>query len=123
MLREKARSNANRARLVKDLPPAEIGDEAFGNDVQQAVEKCLKAGLAWSGTSYPFTRDIGKLMDLAEKVGLAISGIDRDVAESLTAFAGAERYEIVRSDPPLDRGALLVVMESVEAWVDRIMAK
>jgi HEPN domain-containing protein len=122
LLRSKARSNANRARLVKDLPPAEIGDEAFANDVEQAVGKCLEAAIAWSGRTYPFTHDIGKLIALAEKAGLALTAIDRDVAESLTAFASAERYEVVRSGPPIDRRAMLEVMESIEIWVDRIMA-
>jgi len=122
-LRDKARSNANRARLVKDLPPAEIGDEAFASDVQQAVEKCLKAALSWKGTGYPFTHDIGKLIELVEEANFTLPPVNRDVAESLTAFAAAERYETVRSGPPLNRQAMLAVMESLEAWVDALMAK
>jgi HEPN domain-containing protein len=123
VLRDKARSNANRARLVKDLPRAEIGDEAFANDVEQSVEKCLKAALACTGTTYPFTHDIGKLIAMVEKAGLTLPIIDRDVAESLTAFAAAERYETIRSGPPVDRAAMLAVMEAIEAWVDTIMAR
>lgn len=123
VLREKARSNANRARLVKDFPVAEIGDEAFANDVQQAVEKCLKAAIALSGRKYPFTHDIGKLISVAEEAGLHLPDIDRDVAESLSVFAAAERYETVRSLPPLKRGGLLRVMELVEGWVDGLLAE
>jgi HEPN domain-containing protein len=123
VLREKARSNANRARLVKDLPVAEIGDEAFANDVQQAVEKCLKAAIAWTGSPYPFTHDVGKLIEKVERAGLAMAAVDRDVAESLSAFAAADRYETVRTGPSLDRDAMLLVMELVETWIDTLMAK
>ncbi len=122
ILREKARSNANRARLVKDLPVAQIGDEAFANDVQQATEKFLKAGLSWTGTSYPFTHDIGKLIDLGRNAGLIFPAIDMDIAESLTVFAAAERYETIRSGPPLNRVAFLAVMEALETWIDALMA-
>src|SRR5207245_2809676 len=94
VLRDKARSNANRARLVKGLPVTDIGDEAFANDVEQAVEKCLKAAIAWTGTVYPFSHDIGRLIEVAEKAGLTLPLIDRALAKSLKQFAGAERYEI-----------------------------
>ena len=121
VLKQKARSNANRARLVRDVPRSEIGDEAFANDVQQAVEKLLKAALAWRGTSYPFTHDVGKLIEAAEEAGLTLPTIDRDIAESLTVFAAAERYETVRSGPALQRDALLEVMEAIEAWAETIV--
>ena len=52
-----------------------------------------------------------------------MASVNRDDAESLSAFAAAERSETVRSGPPLDRAALLRVMEAVEAWVDRLMSK
>jgi HEPN domain-containing protein len=123
VLKQKARSNANRARLVKDIARAEIGDEAFANDVQQAVEKYVKAAIAWTGTDYPFTHDIGKLLDVAERAGLTPPRIDKDVAESLTAFAGAARYETVRAGRPIDRGALVAVMDAIEAWTDALIRR
>lgn len=123
ILRDKARSNANRARLVKDRPVKEIGDEAFANDVQQAVEKCLKAAIAWTGTVYPFTHDVGKLIEVAERAGLTVATVDRNVAESLSAFAAEERCETVRTGPPLDRDAMLLVMQAIEAWIDALMAR
>jgi HEPN domain-containing protein len=122
VLRDKARSNANRARLVKDLPIAEIGDEAFANDVQQAVEKCLKAAIAWTNATYPFSHDVGRLIEVAEKAELVLPVFDRTVAKSLTEFAGSERYETARTGPPLDRAAMLKLMELIETWVDRLMA-
>lgn len=121
VLAEKARSNANRARLVEPLSPAEIGDEAFAHDVQQAAEKYLKAVIAWRGWSYPFTHDLGKLIEVAEKAGIRLPIFDRDVAESLTAFAAAERYETVRATPALDRAALMAVLTALETWARKIV--
>lgn len=99
----------------------EIGDKAFANDVQQAVEKYLKAAISWGGTAYPFTHDIAKLLDAAERAGLSLPAIDRDIAESLTVFAGAERYETFRPDTTLDRRAFVKLMQAIEAWVDGLV--
>ncbi len=117
----KAYSNANAARLMKDVPSQQIGDEVFGNNVQQAIEKWLKAMIAWKGHKYPFTHDIGELLEAAEKVGLAKPvEVDADLAETLTDYAEKERYESVRRGPPMDRDALSALLDAVASWAESV---
>jgi HEPN domain len=117
----KAFSNANVARMMKDVPTHQIGDEVFGNNVQQAVEKWIKAMIAWKGHRYPFTHDIGELFEAAKKAGLSKpDDVDADLAETLTDYAEKERYESVRQGPPLDRVALLALLDAVAAWADGV---
>ncbi len=117
VLAAKASSNANVARLIRDQPLQLIGDEVFGNNVQQAVEKWLKAMIAHRGRKYPFTHDIGELLEAALKAGLTKpAGVDADLAETLTDYAEKERYESVRSGPALDRRALMDLIDAVAAW-------
>ncbi len=121
VLASKASSNANAARLMKDVPSHQIGDEVFGNNVQQAIEKWLKAMIAWKGRKYPFTHDIGELLDFAEKTGLTKpDAVDGDLAETLTDYAEKERYESVRRGPPLDRNALSALLDAVSSWASAV---
>jgi HEPN domain-containing protein len=59
---------------------------------QQAAEKWLKAYLIASGTAFPFTHDLTRLIDLcaASDAGL---GALRDVGASLNAYAVSTRYD------------------------------
>ena len=124
VLAGKALSNANAARLMKEVPADQIGDEVFGYNVQQAVEKWLKAMVAWRRRKYPFTHDIGELLDVVEKAGIARPDtVDPDLAELLTDYAEKERYESVRRGPPLDREALLALLDAVAAWVEDVGVK
>ena len=124
VLAGKAVSNANAARLMKDVPADQIGDEVFGYNVQQAVEKWLKAMLAWKRRKYPFTHDIGELLDAIEKAGLTRPAeVDADLAELLTDYAEKERHESVRTGPLLDRDALLALLDAVAAWVEDVGVK
>jgi HEPN domain-containing protein len=121
VLAGKAHSNANAARLMKDIPSRQIGDEVFANNVQQAVEKWLKAMIAWKGHKYPVTHDIGELLEAVEKAGLTKpAAVDADLAETLTDYAEKERYEAVRRGPPLDREALVGLLEAVGSWADNV---
>jgi hypothetical protein len=121
VLAGKASSNANAARLMKNVPTHQIGDELFGNNIQQAIEKWLKAMIAWKHRKYPFTHDIGELLEAVEKAGLTRpERVDADLAETLTDYAEKERYESVRQGPPLDRDALVALMDAVAAWADSV---
>jgi HEPN domain-containing protein len=121
VLAGKASSNANAARLMKDVPTHQIGDELFGNNIQQAIEKWLKAMIAWKRHKYPFTHDIGELLEAVEKVGIIKpERVDADLAETLTDYAEKERYESVRQGPPLDRDALIALLDAVAAWADGV---
>jgi hypothetical protein len=121
VLAGKASSNANAARLMKDVPSDQIGDEVFGNNVQQAIEKWLKAMIAWKGHKYPFTHDIGELLEAAEIVGLTKPAeVNADLAETLTDYAEKERSESVRRGPALDRDSLLVLLDAVASWAQAV---
>jgi HEPN domain-containing protein len=121
VLAGKASSNANVARLIRDVPTHEIGDEVFGNNIQQAIEKWLKAMIAWKRHKYPFTHDIGELLEAVEKAGLTKpDNVNADLAETLTDYAEKERYESVRRGPPLDRDALLSLLDAVASWATSV---
>ena len=106
---------------MKDVPTHQIGDELFGNNIQQAIEKWLKAMIAWKRHKYPFTDDIGELLDAVEKAGLTKpERVDADLAETLTDYAAKERHESVRRGPPLDRDALVALLDAVAAWADSV---
>jgi HEPN domain-containing protein len=121
VLAGKASSNANVARLIRDVPTHEIGDEVFGNNIQQAIEKWLKAMIAWKRHKYPFTHDIGELLEAVEKTGLTKpDNVNADLAETLTDYAEKERYESVRRGPPLDRDALLSLLDAVASWATSV---
>jgi HEPN domain-containing protein len=46
-----------------------VSDSPVGFHAQQAVEKALKAAIASRGQEFPFTHDLGVLMQLCEDAG------------------------------------------------------
>jgi HEPN domain-containing protein len=79
----------------EDLAAAEALDQAervsdapVGFHAQQAVEKALKAAIASCDQDFPFTHDVGLLMQLCQDAGLELPA---DLAESdrLTPYAAA----------------------------------
>jgi len=84
----RARSNLARARgpagedvLLEDL--------CF--DAQQAAEKALKALLCGRGMDFPFIHDLGELVAVLARNGVAVPDTVRD-AVSLTQYAVQTRY-------------------------------
>lgn len=71
------------AELVSDAP--------VGFHAQQAVEKALKAAIAGRDQDFPFTHDIGLLMQLCQDAGFELpAGLTE--ADRLTSYAAAIRY-------------------------------
>lgn len=68
-----------------------VSDAPVGFHAQQAVEKALKAAIASRDTDFPFTHDIGLLMQLCQDVELELSA-DLMEADRLTPYAAAVRY-------------------------------
>ena len=68
-----------------------VSDSPVGFHAQQAVEKALKAAIASRGQEFPFTHDIGLLMQLCEDAGLKLPA-DLAEADRLTPYAAAIRY-------------------------------
>jgi HEPN domain-containing protein len=68
-----------------------VSDAPVGFHAQQAVEKALKAAIAKRNEEFPFTHDIGLLMQLCQDAGLNLPS-DLTEADRLTPYAAAIRY-------------------------------
>jgi len=68
-----------------------VSDAPVGFHAQQAVEKALKAAIASRDQDFPFTHDIGLLMQLCQDAGLELPA-DLAEADRLTPYAAAIRY-------------------------------
>lgn len=94
-----------------------FADEIFGFHLQQAAEKLLKAWIAAIGEVYPFTHDLGILLQQLAEGGCEIS--PHWVLLEYNAFAVQLRYEAIdTSDVPLDRETALAQVQSLYAQVD-----
>jgi HEPN domain-containing protein len=69
----------------------QVSDAPVGFHAQQAVEKSLKAAIASSERDFPFTHDLGLLMQLCQDAGLELAA-DLTEADRLTPYAAAIRY-------------------------------
>ena len=65
-------------------------DEVFGEHVQQAVEKFLKAWLCLLGEQYPFRHDLRELMELLDAQGIVVE--DFTALVQYTPYASELRY-------------------------------
>lgn len=82
--------------------PDVFADEVFGFHAQQAVEKSLKAWIAFLGGEYPFVHDLDALLSVLGRLGVDVEPLHGFV--ELNAFALQFRYEAFESsDEPLDR--------------------
>ncbi len=68
-----------------------VSGSPVGFHAQQAVEKALKAVIASRGLDFPFTHDLGLLMQLCEDAGFELP-VDLAEADRLTPYAAAIRY-------------------------------
>ena len=93
-----ARRDLKAARLLQD---ASIDESSWGFQVQQAVEKSLKAWLYQLGDSPPFTHDLVVLFKRLLRAGVDVDA-HRDLAK-FTDFAVQFRYDIDPEPMGLDR--------------------
>lgn len=93
-----------------------FSDRIFGYFVQQAVEKGLKAWLAYLGQSYPFTHDLSRLIDRLSPLDSA-AGAFEDLAV-FSPFAGRMRYGI--SDPTAQSADRLEITDRVALLLDEV---
>ena len=89
------------------LESSKVSDSIFGFHAQQAVEKALKAWLAFLGETYPLTHSLNLLFALLEdKIGWEVDQF-REL-EALTPFAVQFRYSAYDSyEAEIDRGDTL----------------
>lgn len=86
----------------------------MGFHAQQAAEKALKAALAASGRSFPFTHNIALLMQLCDDAGIELQAA-LDQLDLLTPYGVAERYG-ARSPGTVDRATALDLAAKAVAW-------
>jgi HEPN domain-containing protein len=102
---------------AKALDRAErVSDASVGFHAQQAVEKALKAAIASRDQEFPFTHDIGLLMQLCQDAGLELPA-DLTEADHLTPYAAAIRYGLGDPGAVPTSDALRWAMLAIE-WSD-----
>lgn len=96
-----------------------FADEIFGFHAQQAIEKSLKAWLTILAADYPLTHDLSRLLSLLEAQGIDVERYWPLV--ELTVFAVQARYDadLLESDVPLDR---LAVIDQVHDVLEAVAA-
>ncbi len=93
-----------------------VSDSPVGFHAQQAVEKALKATIASRGQEFPFTHDLGILMQLCEDAGLELPA-DLSDADRLNPYAAAIRYGLGDPGTIDPRDALRWASLAIE-WAD-----
>jgi HEPN domain-containing protein len=93
-----------------------VSDAPVGFHAQQAVEKALKAAVASRDQEFPFTHDLGLLMQLCQDAGLELPA-DLAEADRLTPYAAAVRYGLGDPGAVATRDALNWASVAIE-WAD-----
>lgn len=98
-----------------------FADEIFGFHAQQAVEKALKAWICLHGIEYPFTHQLARLMTILKNDGEDME--EFWALDQYSVFSVQARYEDgdVALDEPLDRDAVIVEVQTLLDWVERVM--
>lgn len=96
---------------------SEISDEIIGFHAQQAVEKWLKAVLGSREIAFEYTHDLHRLIT---EVTAAVGEFPFDTPEvvALTEHAVPLRYDEILDTEPLDRQAVVRLVEEVGKWAD-----
>ncbi len=96
-------------------------DEIFGFHAQQAVEKALKAWLAFFDVQYPRTHDLTLLLSLLEANGQDVNGF-QDLVE-LNPYAVQYRYEAFdEMSGSIDRDTIVRRVDELMSLVDSFVS-
>jgi HEPN domain-containing protein len=101
-------------------PEKKIADEVLGLHAQQAVEKSLKAVLAWNSVDYRLTHDIGYLIELLESGGIEVPD-ELSAADALTPWAAELRYEEPPASDRLDRNLAATAAGAAVTWASQLI--
>jgi len=103
-----------------------ISDEVVGFHAQQAVEKLIKAVLAFRGIKYRRTHQLEELVALLNDAGVAYPP-ELSEAVVLTPFAVEFRYDLLPmcddAAPPFDRPWAKRCIERIAEWAASIVEK
>jgi HEPN domain-containing protein len=113
VLARKAEGDAKAMRrLASD---SEVDDESVGFHAQQAIEKWIKAVMAFHGLDEVRVHDLGRLLELLGDTGIVLPP-DADRVDELTIYAVPMRYDELLDAEPLDRDAAIALVAEVEEW-------
>lgn len=119
LLRRKAAQDEYAARALASDPNA--SDEIVGFHARQAIEKLLKAVLAFRGIRFRRTHDIAELLDLAVDVEIPVPPFIEE-ARRLTPFAVDFRDgELSDEGTPFDRARALALIDDAKEWVASLL--
>jgi HEPN domain-containing protein len=115
------RARSNLAMAQADTAGAIPEDLCY--EAQQAAQKAVKAVFIRRGASFPYTHDLGRLLQSLERGGLKVPKYAND-AKELTRFAPETRYPGA-SDPVNRRQyrRAVRIAESVVRWAERQVGK
>lgn len=112
----KAEGDAKAMRFLASNP--EINDESVGFHAQQAIEKWIKAVMASHDLPQVRKHDLALLLDV-----LAGAGIEAppgaDWLDDLSIYAVPLRYDERLDIEPLDREAVVTLVDAVGVWAER----
>ena len=91
-----------------------IHDVIFGQHVQQAAEKLLKAWICLLGQQYPHKHDLLELIEILEAQGVPME--DFATLVEYTQYAGGVRYR-AQNAPALERPGAIRLVERLRARV------
>jgi len=120
LLLRKAREDAHLVRSVGVDP--EAADWAVGFHAQQAVEKALKAVLTALGVRHGKTHDLDELLKLVAGTQVVTPEWAAEAA-ALNPFGVLLRYAEIDIDQPLDRAAVIPLVERIIAWAAERVAE
>jgi HEPN domain-containing protein len=108
-------------RALKGMLNREIfADEVFGFHVQQAAEKAIKAWLAAIGDIFPYTHDLGTLLQRLETHGCDVSQF-WDLLE-FTPYALQFRYDVLDTeDVSINRDQEIAKLDLLFAKVEAVI--
>jgi HEPN domain-containing protein len=116
---DRAGANLARARL-----PMVSGGfwEDYCFDAQQAAEKAIKAILIFRGVQFPYTHNIGVLVDLVTSHGIPWDS-DLNECAKLTKYGVKSRYpgEPMRTTEA-DHRVAVEQAEKVVSWAEKLLA-
>jgi HEPN domain-containing protein len=115
VLARKAENDAKAMQLL--APNSDISDEIVGFHAQQAIEKWLKAVMALHGLEEARIHDLGRLLEILNSAGIdPPPGADR--LDDLSIYAVPLRYADLLDAEPLDREAIVALVEEVGKWTN-----
>lgn len=115
VLARKAEGDAKAMQRLASEP--EISDEIVGFHAQQAVEKWFKAVLGSREIEFEYTHDLRRLIG---EVTVAVGEFPFDLPEvvALTEHAVPLRYDEILDIEPLDRQAVVRLVEEIGRWAN-----